>query len=127
MKEFISAIEENENEENGEDSFVEFKLDGRVMRAYQPDASQLTFLLAALGRGQRNEQRFANIVNIMMSSLREDDADYFEARLLERDPRRKISLKTMEEVFEYIIEQWFGDPTQSPSGSVHSEPPAGEN
>jgi hypothetical protein len=109
--------EEAEAEVDGE-SFVEFTLDGRTLKAYQPTDGQMTFMLAALGRGQSQEQRFAAIINIMMESLRDEDQDYLEGRLLTRDPKQRLPIKKIEEIFEYLTEEWFARPTQSPSGSA---------
>jgi hypothetical protein len=92
----------------------------RTLRAYPPHEGQLIFMMAALGRGQSNEQRFAAIVNIMMSSLRDEDADYLEGRLLERDPKKRLNGKMVEAIFEGLAEEWFARPTQSPSGSAGS-------
>lgn len=141
MKEFISAVEDVEAEderekgidaliaaatEKGEtlsredaaaqydednESFIEFKIDGRVCRAYQPTEGQLTFMLAALGRGQNQDQRFAAILNIMLSSLRDADADYIEGRLLSRGKDR-LPVKVIEQIFESLVEEWFARPTQ---------------
>ena len=128
MKEFTSAVEDAINEENGEEeSFTEFMLDGRVMRAYQPTPGQLTFMLAALGRGQTTDQRFAAIINIMMEALRDEDRDYMESRLLTRDPKRRLKVKKIEEIFEYLIEEWFARPTQQPSDSAPSPQTDGQN
>lgn len=132
MKEFITAVEdvvlEDEREaqiaalmekgktraeaevEVDEDPYVEFKIDDRVMRAYRPNEGQLIFLLASLGRGQSKESRMASIVNIMMESLREEDKDYFESRLLSRS--HPIAPKTIEAVFEHLTEEWFARPTK---------------
>lgn len=131
MKEFITAVEEVVREDNGEkieEQNVEFKIDGRVLRAYQPTDGQLTFMLAALGRGQRQDQRFASIINIMMASLRDDDADYLEGRLLSRDPSVRIPVEKIEEIFEFLIEEWFGGKVTPPSsGSAESQPSDGQN
>lgn len=137
MKEFVSAVEDIEAEDareekiaalmeqgktreeaeaetaDEEEKFVEFKLDDRVLRAYQPHEGQLTFMLAGLGRGQTNDKRFATILNIMMESLRPDDQDYLESRLLTRDKKQRLSIKKVEEIFEYLVEEWFANPTQS--------------
>lgn len=83
----------------------------RVLRAYPPTDGQLAFMLAALGRGQSQESRFASIINIMLESLRDEDRDYFEGRLLTRGPQR-LGVKTIESVFEYLTEEWFARPTQ---------------
>lgn len=130
MKEFISAVEDIRAEdagENPEDQYIEFKLDDRVLRAYPPTDGQLTFMLAALGRGQSQEQRFAAIINIMLSSLRDVDQDYMESRLLSRDPKTRLKVDQVEAIFEYLTEEWFARPTQSPSDSAQSPPTDGEN
>ncbi len=130
MKEFTSAVEEIEADAEGTptaERFIEFKLDGRVLHSYPPLEGQLAFMLASLGRGQTTEQRFAAIINIMMSTLRSEDADYLENRLLSRDPKNRLSIKTIEATFEYLIEEWFARPTQPPSDSAASEPTTGQN
>lgn len=136
MKEFTSAVEdiaaEDEREEKiaalmaeregmtreeaeaevDEGDYIEFKLDDRVMRAYPPTDGQLAFMLASMGRGQTSEQRFASIINIMLECLRDADRDYMEARLLTRDRKHRLPVKTIEGIFEHMMEQWFARPTQ---------------
>lgn len=129
MKEFKSAVEdvlaEDEREakiaalieggksreeaeaEVDEESYVEFDLDGRTMKAYRPNETQLAFMLASLGRGQSKQQRFGAILNIMFESLDEDDKDYLEGRMLTRDPRQRVPMKTIEGIFEFLMEEWF--------------------
>lgn len=122
MKEFVSALEDaaEEGSVDGEEKYVEFTIDGREMRAYPPTDGQLTFMLAAMGRGQTTDQRFAAIVNLMMEALRDDDRDYFESRLLSRDPKRRLRIQTVEAIFEFLMEEWFARPTQPPSDSAPS-------
>lgn len=128
MKEFVTAFDEAAKESEGipvEDQYVEFKVDDRVLRAYVPTDGQLTFMMAAMGRGQTNNDRFAAILNILMESLRGDDQDYLESRLLTRDPKRRLGVKTIEQIFEYVSSEWFARPTQSQSDSVSTEPSTG--
>lgn len=122
MKQFTTAVEEavNEAEGNEEEQYTEFSVDGRVIRAYPPTPGQLTFMMASMGRGQTTDQRFAAIVNIMLESLRDEDKDYMESRLLTRDPLRRIPVKKIEEIFEFLMEEWFARPTQPPSDSAES-------
>lgn len=117
MKEFISAVADSEAKEEDED-FTEFKLDDRTLRSYTPTSGQLMFMLAALGRGQTTETRFAAIINIMLSTLKDDDRDYVENRLLTRDPKLLLAPEKIEEIFEYLSEEWFARPTNSPSDSA---------
>lgn len=150
VKEFISAVEEvvaederedrikalieqgktreeAESEVEAEEGVVQFKVDGRVLKAYPPTDGQLAFMLAALGRGQSKEQRFAAIINIMLSAMRDDDQDYLESRLLTRNPKERLPIKQVEEIFEYLTEEWFARPTQPPSDSAPSPQSDGQN
>ena len=130
MKEFTTAVEDIAAEDAGEapeEQPIEFKLDGRVMHAYPPTDGQLAFMLASLGRGQTDEGRFASMINVMLECLRDDDKDWFESRLLTRDPKKRIGAKTIEAVFEHLMEEWFARPTQPPSDSAPSLPSAGPN
>lgn len=130
MKEFITAVEDVAIEDSGvavEEKYISFSLDGREIHAYQPTDGQLAFMLAALGRGQTSDQRFAAIINIMLSSLRDDDKDYMESRLLSRDPKFMLPIKKVEQIFEHLTEEWFARPTQPPSDSAASRQSDGPN
>jgi hypothetical protein len=134
MKEFTSAVEdieaedarnakiaalvaEGKTQEEAEaevdaKDFTPFKIDGHELHAFKPTEGQLIFMLASLGRGQTKDQRFAAIINVMLASLRSDDKDWLETRLLESDPKQMIHPKVIEQVFEYLTEEWFANPTQ---------------
>jgi ribosome-associated toxin RatA of RatAB toxin-antitoxin module len=43
----------------------------------------------------------------MFESLREEDKDYLESRLLTRDRAKRLSMKKVEGIFEYLMEEWF--------------------
>lgn len=107
-----SLTREEAESEVDDGEYVEFKLNGRVMRAYQPADGQLAFMLASLGRGQTADGRFAAIINIMLECLRDADRDWMESRLLTRDKSKRIGIKQIEEVFEFLTEEWFARPTQ---------------
>lgn len=127
MKEFVTAFEQMQDENAEEETPIEFKVDGRVLRAYKPTEGQLVFMMASLGRGQSAEGRFAAMINIMLESLEAEDKDYLEGRLLDRNPKTRLQPSMIEQIFEYLSEEWFGRPTQSPSGSASSEPNGGQN
>lgn len=104
--------QEAETEAGEADSYVEFTLDGRVMKAYTPTPAQLTFMLAALGRGQTKDSRFGSIVNIMMESMDEDDQDHLESRMLSRKRGVRLEIEQLEQIFEYLVGEWFDTPTR---------------
>jgi len=123
MKEFSTAVEVVEGEETGEERQIKFKIDDRMMTAYPPTDSQMAFMLATMGRGQTDETRFGSMVTLIMNTLKEDDRDYFESRQVSRN--NSIPMPVIEGIFEYIIEEWSGNPTQSPSDSAPSLESAG--
>lgn len=121
MKEFTTAVEDVLSEDAGEkpeERFIPFSLDGRELHAYQPTDGQLAFMLAALGRGQSNEGRFAAIINIMLACLRDEDRDYLEGRLLSRDKSERLEIRQVEEIFGYLTEEWFREDVPSSGTSV---------
>lgn len=148
MKEFITAVEEIADADAREEkiaalvaegksredaeaevdgtSYVPFKVDGRELHAYMPNDGQLAFLLASMGRGQTQDGRFASIINVMLASLRDDDADYLESRLLTKDPKKRLPIQQVEAIFEHLVEEWFARPTQASSGSASSPPTDGQ-
>jgi hypothetical protein len=114
--------EEAEESVDSELGVVSFKVDGRVLKANPPNDGQLVFLLAAMGRGQTDDSRFASIINIVLSSLREGDADYLESRLLNPSPKHRLPVKKVEEIFTYLAEEWFGGKV-SPLASDSADSP----
>lgn len=100
------------------EGYIAFKVDGRVLHAYPPLPGQLAFMLASLGRGQTADGRFAAIINILLASLRDSDADYLESRLLSRDPKKRMPMEQIEEIFSFVTEEWFARPTQQSSDSA---------
>lgn len=117
MQEFVTAVKESGAETaeptNLDSTPVEFILDGRKMRAYRPHSGQLTFMMAAMGRGQSQQQRYAAIINIMMASLHPTDADYFEGRLLTNDLKERMEIEDIEPIFEYLVKQWFREESEA--------------
>lgn len=133
MKEFIVAVTDSVAEDLGEEEgIVEFTLVDevkdyktgktkqvkRVLKAYPPSPNQLAFLMASMGRGQTDQSRFASYINVMLGSLRGEDKDYFENRLLSGDPKESIPMEMVEQIFMHLTEEWFGRPTESQSDST---------
>lgn len=133
MKEFVIAVTDSVAADAGEEEGVvpftlidevkdprtgETKQVKRVLKAYPPNPNQLAFLMASMGRGQTDQTRFASYINVMLESLRGDDRDYFEHRLLSGDPSEAIPMDKVEEIFMHLTEEWFGRPTESQSDST---------
>jgi len=117
-KEPEEAYRQAQAEVDDERGVIKFKIDDRTLRAFPLHEGQITFLMAATGRGKTDLQRGADITDLMLESLRDSDRDWFNSRLLTRDPKQRIPMKTIEAVFEYLVEEWFGRPIQPSSDSA---------
>lgn len=109
----IEYVEEPEEADESQ-PFIEFLHDGRRMKAYQPHSGQLTFMMATLSRGQTDNERFSSILTLMFQTFAREDRDYLESRIVSNDPAKKMEVAEIEEIFEMLMEEWFGIPTQEP-------------
>lgn len=94
-----------------------------TITAYQPDEGQFAMLMAMTGRGATQSDRIAGIINFFVNILDEEGSDYLQSRLLNRlDP---FGIDDVEQIMDWLSEQWTGNPTQGPSGSTPSPSNAG--
>lgn len=115
MQEFTTAVQEVSDDASDE---IKFKIDDREITAYQPQDGQLAMLLASIGRGSSETDKIAGAINFFVAILSEPDAAYVETRLFDR--KDQFGLAQIEEVMEWLVEQWSGRPTQSLSVSTPS-------
>lgn len=118
MKEFRTAaadvIDDPETtDEETERSFVVVKLDDREIKFYEPNDGQLVVMMTALARGMNSAQRVATFMSTLLNSMSEEDRDYIEGRLVSSDPKFRITASELEPIFEHVMSEWFGNPTQS--------------
>jgi len=115
IKEFTTAAKEAAGQ--AEDP-VEFSLDGQVLHAYRPTEGQLALLMMALGRHTTETTKIAGAVDFFVSICDQPSYTYLADRLQSRE--NPIALEEIAEVVQWIIEEWAGRPTPSPSGSTPS-------
>jgi hypothetical protein len=105
----------------------------KSITAYKPSDGQFAMLLANVGRGTSEPEKIAGFINFVIAIMDDDGADYLAHRLLERkDP---FGVEQMQEIMEWLVEEWSGNPTQEPSGSASSQqndgprstPPTGDS
>lgn len=94
-----------------------------TLTAFQPDEAQFAMLMASTGRGVSDMDRIAGIINFFVNILEEDDADYLQGRLLNRND--DFGIPEVEAIMEWLSEEWTGNPTQGPSGSTPSSKSTG--
>lgn len=119
MKEFVTAVAEVVNGEE-EDKGSIFFVDGRELTYYRPGDGQLAYLMAATsGRSSTNADKVAGLLNFFDAILDDDSSQYIGERLLSRTD--KFGIDEVQEIMEWMVEQWAGRPTKRLSDSSKSQ------
>jgi hypothetical protein len=124
MKSFSTAAKAAGHEKDlpiGED--VEFEHDGRTVKALSPTGPQLAIFLAAFGDTAVEGRRVVDTINFFSSRFVNEEASYFRRRL--NDPDDAFDFDAMSEILVWLIEEWSGRPTTSPSDSSRWPQPTG--
>ena len=106
------------------DEAIEFTIDDEVCRAFQPSNGQLAVLLASVSSTQQWTHQVAGVINFFDAVLDENSSSYITRRLLDRQDQ--FGIDEVQEIIEWLVEEWSARPTQSPSGSTPSPPPGGK-
>lgn len=121
MKEFNTAIREAIEDQ---DAPLEFAIDGAKMVAYKPTDGQIAITMAAMSRHTSDQTKAAAAIDFFIAVLDEDSAAHITERLMTReDP---FGLEEVQDILEFLVEEWIGRPTQPPSGSTRSPKSGGQ-
>jgi len=120
MKEFTTAAE---SVEITGDEMIEFKIDGESCHAFQPSNGQLAVLLASIASTQQWTHQVAGVINFFDAVLDDESSAYITRRLLERTDQ--FGLDEVQDIIQWLVEEWSSRPTQPPSGSTPSPPKGG--
>jgi hypothetical protein len=124
MKSFSTAARATAHEKDlpiGPD--VEFEYDERKVVATAPTGAQLALFLSAFGDTADMGTRVVDTLNFFTSRFSRDDAGYFKRRL--NDPNDSFDFADLAEVLSWLVEEWSGRPTISPSDSASWPTPTG--
>ena len=121
MKEFTTALRDAEQ---GTEEPVEFKLDDQVVKAYRPTDGQIAILMASIGRHTTESTKIAGVIDFFVATLDDESYNYVVNRLLSRDD--PLELEQVQEVIEWMIEEWSGRPIKKPSASTRSQQNGGQ-
>lgn len=126
MKEFGTAVKRTENSEpKNRGEAIPFMFYGIEVKVYQPDPGQYAMLMASVGRGASEMDRIGGVINFFMKIMDDDSASYIESCLL--DSGHPMGIDDIEDVVQWLNEEWSGKVTESPSASTQSPSPAGPN
>ena len=115
IKEFHTAAKQAAGE--SEDP-LEFTIDGQTLRAFRPTEGQMALLMAAMSRHTAESTKIAGAIDFFVSIMDRDSYVYLADRLQSRE--NPIALDEITDVVKWIIEEWAGRPTPSPSASTPS-------
>jgi hypothetical protein len=124
MREFITSAEAAGDEGDTYGSDLTIKVDGREVKIMPVNEGAMAMLLAS--DAAPLHQKVSATINFFFSILRDGrDIEFFKSRLYDRgDP---FNTEHVTDIVESVIEEWSGDPTQSPSDSTGSPPTTGES
>lgn len=125
MREFTTAVAEKQKAPEEQEKGYPFKVDGVALRCYKPNEAQLAIFLASTGRHSSDSQQIAGVINFFASILDRASYNYIENRLLDRED--DFGLKEVQDIIEWMIEEWTGNPTQSPSVSTGTPQSSGDS
>jgi len=124
MKQFITAVTANEDE--SAEGWIDFEVaetdaKGEVQRtvgcrARRPSPGQVAYLTASIHKRAPLDRQIAGAINFCMAIMDEPTAAYLSDRLL--DSEDPFELPEIQDIIEYLIEEWSGRPTQQSPGSA---------
>lgn len=95
---------------------VTFEYDDRQVTAKAPTGPQLAVFLAAFSDTAVAQVSVTDSINFFHGRFGREDASYFKKRLL--DPDDPFEFEEVVEILTFLLEEWSGRPTGSPSDSA---------
>lgn len=103
---------QDEAEDAGLPTTVPFELDGTTFHAHRPKTS-IFLMMAASGGSGRIGESMLEAVKFIDACLPPDERDIIADRL--RDPDDDFDIDDLSAIFEYLVTQFSGRPTESQS------------
>lgn len=125
MKEFVTAVQAVEDQDENAEGWVEFKVDGVVCHARRPTPGQVAYLTANLHKNAPLDRQISGAINFCVAIMDVPSRSYISDKLLDSDD--PFDLPEIQAIIEYLIEEWSGGrPTEPSSDSSESQDSTGE-
>jgi hypothetical protein len=95
-----------------------------LCRARKPKDGQLAVLMATSSRHSSTSEQIAGYINFFVAVLDDFSHTYVVSRLLDSDD--EFGIDEVQDIMEWMVEEWSGRPTQSPSVSAQSHSNGGQ-
>lgn len=120
MKEFVTAVAAADKDA---DEWLTFKVDGVDCKVTRPTSAQVAYLTAALHKRAATETQIAGAINFCMAIMDHDTSAYLSDKLLDlTDP---FDLENLQDIIEWLVEEWSGRPTEPSSDSTDTQDGSG--
>lgn len=125
MREFTTAVGRVEGHQLPGKP-ITFRHDGREVTFNRPTETQIALLATAVG-GYGGDMAGTTTIIAMFFEMAEDQtARYFRGRLFDRtDPFDLVGDGGLLDILTSLMEEWTGNPTQSPPASTSAQRPTG--
>lgn len=121
IRKFTTAVKA-EKDVLGED--VTISVDGREVVFYAPTTGQLAIAMATVGGPGGLSETTAGSINFFFSLLGDEDADWFQVRLFDRDD--SFDIDAVADLVKMLMEEWSATPTKQPSDFAPSQSSSGQ-
>lgn len=102
---------------------IQFELDGVTYTAYPPTGAQFALFMASQASHASQADGIAAIIDFFDGMLEPETQRIYRERLVDRDD--PFDFDTVQEILEFLIEEWSANPTKSPQDSPQSPPKTG--
>ena len=102
---------------------LQFEVDGISFTAYPPTSAQFALFMASQASNRTMADQLAAVIDFFDGMLEEESQRLFRDRLLDRDD--PFDFVMVQDIMEWLIEEWSANPTQSQPDSVSSPPTTG--
>ena len=118
MKEFVTAVREENAPAVDIDDEIKFKHDGREVTFLKPSLGQLTIMMN-MGRRDLDIKELGTFVALFFELMDDETQRHFQTRLMDRKDTFDLDGEGgIFEIWETLIEEWSGRPTKKPTDYV---------
>lgn len=127
MKEFGKALDLHARDDEAPEYHdpIDIKVLGREISVGYPDSGQLTYLGMLLASEGDWLERAGGLMNFVVNLMNDDDRKFIRGALLDR--RVPFGAEEIEEIIEYLMEEWSARPTEPPADSRSSRRAGGQS
>lgn len=117
MKEFTRSAKQNDTP-LGDDP-LSFKIGDDEFTVYPPTTAMFALFLSSQAENRTIADQMAGVVDLVDGLLTEEQRPLFHKRLLDRN--HPLDFDVLQEIIEWLLEEWSARPTQESSDSSSSQ------